>query len=304
MDASGPGIDGLKIQTAKGADYVIFGESANARAVFANDKPTTRAQCAVVRTDANGSVRGFALIWGSEVTFGRALAHSDRPVAGLDVTYRNNVVTVVAKDAGRSLRVAALGCKAYSANGGPTVPIRTEGDMFRPFADIDDGAVVVDNESASFRVEGQTKGGSVGGDGEVGFTYHWSHVSPGRTGRFEYAADLPKAGLWEVSVFVPRFRLTELTTAARCEVRFRPSGRWARPTDPLVGLIDTSRARDGLVTAEVNMAAGAGGWASLGIYEFGAGSQAHAALLCDAAVGGPVVVADAVKWTLRQGKNH
>ncbi|MDH7602815.1 MAG: heparinase II/III family protein [Armatimonadota bacterium] len=294
---------GIEIKTPRGTDHVVFCSEPDQAARFPRDRVAVRAQFAAVRRDLRGRIKSFAMVWGSTLHDGAVLARSDRPVPGVEVVYAGDTVELSVKDPDPSLRVAALGCSYCRVNGGPRRRVRPIGGMIAPFADpVADATVraycIVDDESPHFRVEGSTKGGEAGGGGEYGFHFRWSHVSPGRDGRFIYEPALARPGLYEVRICVPRFRLVELTRAARVKVCFAPNGKWIKPASRLVRIKEV-RPEDGTALLEVDQAEAAGSWVPLGTYEFAPPRGSRVEILCDAEIGGPAVVADAVKWVLR-----
>ncbi|MGQ9454685.1 MAG: heparinase II/III family protein [Armatimonadota bacterium] len=298
-ESSRPGRIGVRVDTGKGSDCIVFAEGADAELNFAEENLLVRAQCAVVRRGKTGGVRSFALVYGSRLQCGGLLAESSVPVPGLEVVYTEDEVRIKVKDPNPSIRIAALGRRFYRVNGGHREQVRAVEGMFAPFtSDRQAQQVIVDDELPGFRVEGSTKGGDCGGEGQYGFTFRWSHVSPGRDGRFVYVAGLPRSGLYEVLLFVTSFRLIELTRNARVEVRFCPQGRYVSSTEFGAVRIRDVRVSEGIALIEVDQASSAGRWVSLGKFEF-CGS-ARLAILCDAEVGGPAVVADAVKWVLSE----
>ena len=298
-DFSRTGVCALRIDTAKGRDYITFAETPDTESNFAKDNLSAKAQCAMVRLGKDGRVQSFALIYGSRLKRGDLLAESSVPVPALEVVYGENEIRIKVKDPNPSIRIAALGRRFYRINGGATKQIRAVEGMFAPFASGRFAEqVTVDDELPGFRVEGSTKGGDAGGEGQYGFTFRWSHVSPGRTGLFAFEPNLTKPGLYEISLLIPRFRLVELTSQAQVRVRFAPGGKWARAGTNLVRIKNVQQ-EDGLALLDVNQAAGAGRWLSLGTFEFRGNSPARVEILCDSTVGGSAVVADAARWTYR-----
>ncbi len=291
---------GMELRTASGTDRIILCAEPNQSASFQKHNLFVQAQFAAVRRDEKGRVKSFAMVWGSQLRDGILLVRSERPVPGIEVVYSSGVAEVTAEDLDPSVRIAAMGCKYYRVNGGSRKPIRSIDGMFAPFSSVEMGTAyfIVDDESPGFRIEGFTKGSDAGGEGEYGFHFRWSHVSKGRSGRFIYEPLIASSGLYEVSLYVPSFRLVELTRAACVEVSFSANGKWARPASSLVRVRDI-RKTEGTVVLEIDQAAAAGLWIPLGTYEFADPNKCRVDILCDSEVGGPAVVADAVKWTLK-----
>lgn len=292
---------GIRIDTDKGTDYVVFTRGQSGAAAFLEADLRLKGQFGCVRKDAAGVVTGFAWIWGTSLDSGALLAASDHPIPGLDVVYDGDVVRVTTRGSHPSLRLAANGRSLISVNGGPAVRAAVQNGMFRPFAHTDadhEEFVIVDDETAGFRIEKPIKGSSVGGDDQIGFSYYWAHVAPGRESLISYSPTLPAAGAYEVSVYVPKFRQIEITREAKYVVRFLPGGKWTGSVDDRVVAVDDGGAVQGELTVIVDQASAAGSWVSLGVFEF-AGGHARLELSADAPTGGPVMLADAARWTRR-----
>lgn len=294
---AGAGVDttALQIATSQGTDYVVFSDGKPAS--FSGAKLSAAVQCAVVREDKKGKVRSFAWMWGNSLSKGSNLATCARPFAGLDVVYAGDTVLITTRGEDPTLLVATLGASKALVNGVP-VPVHPGSAYVAPFSGRSSVEVLMDDELAGFAVESPLVGGSVGGDDQVGYGYHWCHVSPGRPSRVSYTPMLPSPGMYEVSVFVPSTRLNAgVTTEARYILQFEPGGRWGRTVDARVKSMDTSRAASGEVELVVDQAAAAGSWVSLGVYQMKSGSG-KLDLLADAQNRGPAMLADAVKWRL------
>lgn len=292
---------GIRIETDKGTDHIVFTRGSSGAAAFRDADLRLKGQFGCVRRDKAGAVTGFAWIWGRSLESESVLAISEHPVPGLDVVYAGDVVRVTTRGSDPSLQIAALGRSRASVNGGPAEPIVVRNGRFRPFgqaADVQEDFVTIDDETAGFRIERPIKGSSVGGDDQVGFSYHWAHVAQGRESLISYCPMLPSAGAYEVSVYVPKFRQIEITREAKYIVRFQPGGKWTRSVDGHVVAVDDLSALEGAVTVIVDQASASGSWVSLGTYEF-TGGRARLELSADAPTGGPVMLADAARWTRR-----
>lgn len=296
LGAAGAEVSGTRVETAGGIDWIVFTDRPIGEAAFEGEQLHASAQCAVIRADGSGSIRGFSWMWGRELRKGMPLASAQQPIASLDVVYDGDTVRVAAKGEDASLRIAALGRSRFTVNGGPARPIEAEGGMFGPIAGKGSRAVLVDDEFAGFAIERPVKGSTAGGGDQVGFSYQWAHVSPGRVGLYAYTAGLPRPGLYEVRAYIPTFELVETTREARYIVSFSVGGRWAIPAGGHVVSVDRAAAGEGSVGIVVDQAGAAGSWVSLGIYEFEANVPARLEILSDAPTGGPVVLADAVMW--------
>lgn len=289
-------VSGTKVVTPRGTDWVVFTGEPCGGAEFDSEKLAVSAQCAVVRTDAAGKVRSFSWMWGESLRKGALLASSKQPIAGLDVVYDGDTVRVNVKGGDPSLEIAALAARKLSINGGPAKAVKVTKGMFRPFAGEGSQAVVVDDEFAGFRIDVPVKGSAVGGDDQVGFSYHWAHVSPGRPGIYSWTAELPASGTYEVRVYIPKFRLVEITKEAKYVIGFAPGGKWSASKDQRVVSSDDTRSGEGVVSVVVDQASAAGSWVSLGRFESRKDLKARLELLSDAPTGGPVILADGAMW--------
>jgi len=298
---AGPGVSGVRVDTSRGTDLVVFTDSAMGSASFA-DGVTAKAQSATIRLDNSSKTKSFSWLWGARLSHGKqVLAESRQPVSGLDVVYEADTVYVTAKDPDQSLRIAAFGASKVATNGGDPRPVVAQDGMLAPFAQLPPNAsVIVDNEARGFAMERQIKGSSVGGDDQIGFNYYWGHVSPGRNSLMTYTPSLPRAtGLYEVSVFVPTFRLFECTKDARYAVTFRAGGKFALPVDRRARVLSCDAA-SGRMELSVDQAAARGTWVSLGCYELGQGTASRVEISGNSSEAGSVVLADAVRWTRAQ----
>lgn len=297
--ASDVEITGMKIETGRGVDYVAFTGGADVPAVFPDASLSFSAQCAVVRRDNSGKIRSFSWIWGTRLSQGVELARSTTALPGLDVVYDNDIVRITTKGSEPSLVISAMGRTRFSVNDGQPMPIKSENGLFRPFdSEIAEECLVVDDETAAFAIEKPIKGSSVGGEDQFGFSYYWAHVAPGREGLISYTPVLSSGGMYEVAAYVPKFKLVETTREARYVVFFDPEGEWVSPSGSHIKSIDKTKADSGEITLIVDQAGAAGTWLSLGTYSFAKG-KARVELRADAETAGPVMLADALKWTKR-----
>ncbi|MEI6916595.1 MAG: heparinase II/III-family protein, partial [Armatimonadota bacterium] len=242
---------GFKIETGGGTDYVVFTKGTSGVAEFKEFGLRVKGQFACVRQDKKGVVKSFAWTWATKLENGELLADSKQFVPGLDVVYDGDVMRITVRGEDPSLRIAVFGRQKASVNGGSVQDIKQKRGMFSPFAKDEPKpaqSVIVDNETAGFVIEKPIKGSSVGGDDQVGYNYYWAHVAPGREGLFSYSPALNSAGVYDVSVYVPKFQLVEITREAHYVLAFRPGGKWTKPSDKCIAGFDESTVASGRVT--------------------------------------------------------
>lgn len=124
---------GIKVRTRKGIDYVVFTSGPKDKIAFRDADIRLQGQFGCVRIDEAGVVKGFALVYGTELQFGSVLASASQQVSGIDVIYDRDTVRITAREENPSLRIAALGRTKFSVNGGLPRTITLQGGMFQPF---------------------------------------------------------------------------------------------------------------------------------------------------------------------------
>lgn len=124
---------GMKIETPRGTDYVVFTHGPTGAAAFAEADLRLKGQFACVRRDNSGAVRSFAWISGTRLDNGSTLARSEQPIPGLDVVYDGGTVYVTTRGSHPSLSIASFGCSRASINGGPARAVDVRNGMFKPF---------------------------------------------------------------------------------------------------------------------------------------------------------------------------